>query len=38
MTRKTSKKGGGFLRFCLILLMLFLLVRLALYDGIVVRR
>lgn len=38
MTRKNLKKGGGFLRFCLILLALFLLVRLALYDGIVVRR
>ena len=38
MSRNNAKKSGGFLRFCLILLMLFLLVRLALYDGIVIRR
>lgn len=38
MKRETAKKRGGFLRFCLVLLAMFLLVRLALYDGIVVRR
>ena len=38
MTRKNAKKSGGFLRFCLILLILFLAVRAALYDGLVVRR
>ena len=38
MTRKNAKKSGGFLKFLLICALLFLLVRLALYDGIAVRR
>ncbi|MBQ2726188.1 MAG: metallophosphoesterase [Clostridia bacterium] len=38
MTRKNAKKSGGFLKFLLICAVLFLLVRLALYDGIAVRR
>ena len=38
MTRKNAKKSGGFLKFLLVCAVLFLLIRLALYDGITVRR